>query len=362
MDTSNEINITIPFKLFSDNACQPSENKDNIKFLFPFVDEGSIDLWRKINSLFLQFYPTKFDKKEISPVDSVFYQKEEREIIEKLGKQPPSQWNEEVGEESHLTIEKIRKMQGKAPRGYLQFLISQYTKTLSADLDHLVFAYPDFWRRLPINYWKEGIEIYDKAIKLIESLTELRKINEKQDFGLATSNSNKKSTTIKLQFEGTGDIKIDEYWRNLIICGILNEAQDWFDEAKIPINVWGQSSDEAREILTKIRNERTTMKKDNPEAYVTGNLIQILDWPGANEGNSTADSAEFIMRFLVTCELTDDKYKDMIENLDRYYNEAPKDQNGRPLKNTSYYGERREISERIRNLNNAYKNLTITNN
>lgn len=357
MDKPKEPTITIPFKLFTDNAWQPIEDKELVKFIYPAVSESTIVLWERLNSLFLQYYPSKLVKKTISPLDSVFYQKEKREIVDKLSKLPPSQWNEEIGERSHLAIEKIRDIKDRTPRGYLQFLKSKETQVLSADLDRLVHAYPDFWKRLPIDYWEEGVEIYDKSIKLIESLEELIRINEQPDIDPSKCNPSKKKSTIKLKFGEIGDVKIDGYWRNLIISGILNEAQNWFAEANIPIDILGQTPAEAKNIIKQIKEARTTMKKDNPDVYVTGNLVKMLEWPGAKDGNSTVDSAEFIMRFIVICGFSEnnDKYREMIKNVECYYKEAVKDRNGRPVKNSSYNGERREVSECIRSLNNSYK-------
>lgn len=316
----NRMNSTIHFPLFRDN---PKADERNDSGRLPFIHRGyskSISRWKEINQLFIDHYPLPTEERSIKAVDSYFSEKERRV---------------------------------SAPYGYCQFL--QSVDIVSAKLDEVVTEYPDFWNRLPTGYWSDGAETYDKAIEFVDFISGLDSLwmQSVEDIYLAAGNSKvRKSITVKC---GEQTLRTDAFWKDVIVGGIMNEANRWFDEAGIPIDTWDMNPKQAKKTIREIKSRKVTMDGENTQAYIVGKLTGMLNWPGTNAGNTNADSSEFIMRFLDICGL-DKEHR--IEHLDRFFQEAEKDSNGRPLNKSSYFGERREISELIRRLNLNYKSMS----
>ena len=347
------MDITVQIPLFENN--QNREDEPNMKRM-AFISRdysNAIALWKQINTLFIEHFPMSGASAVIKSEDSRFDSTEAHAVIRKLQQVSPTQWNDTERSEFKGSIEVIRGCRKSAPYGYCQFL--QSVGLISEKLDELVAKHTDFWCRLPVGYWSDGAEVYNKAIKFVDFITSLEPILNQSVEDIYKSAGRSvagKSLTIKC---GNHTARTDAFWKDMIIEGILNEANRWFEEAGIPIDAWDMYSAEAKKIIHEIKKDKVKMDGENAKAYIVGNMIEILEWPAATNGNSNVESAEFIMRFLKICGLDDDN---RIDRLDRFHQEAEKDSNGRPLNKSAYYGERREISECIRRLNIIYKSLS----
>lgn len=348
-----KVDITIPVPLFKDSESIGEKSESEKIAFIPRDFSKAISLWEQTNLLFLEHFPIFGESRSIKAEDSQFACKQARERILDLHQKSPGQWNDTERSEFESSIDELRKCRESAPYGYCQFL--QSVDSVSEKLDELVAEYPDFWNRLPIGSWSDGAAIYDHAIELVNFISSLEPLLDQSAEEIYKSAGNsvaRKSITIKF---GDNSVRTEVFWKDIIIEGILNEANRWFQEAGIPIDTWDMSSKEARMMIREIKKNKVKMDGENASAYIAGNLINILEWPGATPGNSNADSSEFIMRFLKICGLDNDN---RIDRLDRFYQEADKDIDGRPLNKSAYFGERREISEYIRRLNIAYNSIS----
>lgn len=347
------MDITIPYPLFEDNQDRGKKANTERALFIPRDYSKAITLWEQTNKLFLEHFPASGESRVVKSEDSRFAGKQALERIRTLQQKSTTQWEDTERSVFSRSIDELRDCRNSAPYGYCQFLHT--VDFISAKLDDLVAQYPDFWNRLPLGYWSDGAAIYDHAIELVDFISSLEPLLDQSVEEIYKSAGNsvaRKSITIKV---GDNSVRTDVFWKDVIIEGILNEVNRWFEEAGIPIDTWDMSSKEARKTIREIKKNNVSMDGENASAYITGNLINILDWPGATPGNPNSDSAEFIMRFLNICGLDKDN---RIVKLDKLYQESPKDCNGRPLNKSAYFGERREISELIRRLNIAYKSMS----
>ena len=313
--------------------------------------------WIQLNELFLRYYPGEEGKKiykEESAFSSDILRKDYQEISEKIGWTNP---DESLIHELNMLQEQITQVEKLAPVGYLKFL--KQTKFVSPSLEKMIVNNPGFFEKVPLGYWSDDYGLGERHLSLLEFSYKIKEYVDypnKKSIDLFNTDVKEKTPFLKLKI-GEDTISIEKFWTPQILNAIYEDLEKFFMELSryydfdIDISKFSQL-----ELKKKIRlhmRDNVKVKGEKTQAYIVGNLVELLKWPGAKEGCVTTDSAEFIFRFLKIFDLDEGR----VEEIDKSFEEAEKDSNGKPRDGSSYYRRRNEIFQRCRVIKNSYDKL-----
>lgn len=318
---------------------------------------GYSEKWAQLNELFLRYYPGEEEKK-IYKDESVFLsdilRKDYQEISDKIGWTNP---DESLIHELNMLREQISQVEKLAPVGYLEFL--KEAEYVSPTLEKSIANYPYFFEKFPIGYWTDEFALGERHLSLLEFAYKIKEYLDypnKKSIDLYKTDVKDKTPFLKLKI-GVDTLAIEKFWTPQILNAIYEDLEKFFIELspyygfEIDISTYPQL-----ELKKKIRlymRDNVKVKGEKTQAYIVGNLIEILKWPNAKEGSVTTDSAEFIFRFLKIFDLDEGK----VEEIDKSFAEDEKDKNGKPVDGSSYNRRRNEVFQRCRVIKNTYDNL-----
>ena len=359
-EDSTENEIPFPSPLFAtaeelEELKKPSARK--INHWIPGLNEKYVSRWQQLNELFLNHYPGEIERK-VHKEESLFsthnLRKDYQEKHDKINWSKP---DASLLQELDLLRDRIREIEKLLPAGYIGFL--KETEFVSPTMEKMIIDYPDFFQKFLVEYWSDDYALYEQLLSLVDftfKLKEYQDPDSKRHKALYKTAVTDKSAFLKLKI-GTETLSIEKFWAPMVINSIFKELNLFWEELSnnmgIEIDLWTQSTSE---IKTHIREfmEGIKIQGENAQAYLVGNLIEILKWPGAKEGGITTDSAEFIFRVLKIFGLDEGRIKE----IDTAFSETKKDENNRPIKGSSYHRRRNEVFQRCRVIKNSYDKLT----
>lgn len=330
---------------------------DKIKLWYPGMNDIYISRWKQLNDLFRDYYPGEKDRM-ISSEKSKFATKhlraKNKELADTVKWSNPNQAILKELENQRKLISEIEK---SAPLGYMGFLWE--TDFISPSIEKLSEKFPDFFTKFPIGYWTDEFALSERHLSLLDFAYKLKEYIDyptKKHKELFNTDVNVKTPFLKLKI-GDVSLSIEKFWAPQILNSILEDIEKFFEELSpsygIDIDIWKYPQSEIRKQIKLYMRDNIKVKGEKSQAYIVGNLVEILKWPGAKEDNVTTDSAEFVFRFLKIFDLDEER----IDEIDESFASAEKDKTGKPIDGSSYNRRRNEVFQRCRVLKNSYDKL-----
>lgn len=356
--TENEIPFPSPLFATAEELQElkkPSVHK--INHWIPGLHEKYVSRWQQLNELFLNHYPGEIERK-VHKEESLFsthnLRKDYQEKHDKINWSKP---DASLLQELDLLRDRIREIEKLPPAGYIAFL--KESEYVSPTMERMIIEDPDFFQKFPLSYLSDDYALCERLLSLVDftfKLKEYQDFDNRKHKSLYKTLVTDKSDFLKLKI-GTENLPIEKFWAPMVIDSIFKELELFWEEQSnnmgFDIDLWTQSSSEVkthiREFMAQIK-----MQGENEQAYLVGNLIDILKWPEAKAGGVTTDSAEFIFRVLKIFGLDEGRIKE----IDAAFADAKKDNDNRPIKGSSYHRRRNEVFQRCRVIKNTYDKLT----
>lgn len=329
-----------------------------MRLWFPGMKNKYISRWKELNRLFIEYYPGEIQN-TIPSLKSHYATKNLRIKLTELAQslQSSAGCDTERLEQFKEQRKEIIEIEKSSPYGYIEFLND--VELISSTMDHLIIDNPDFFAKFPIGYFTDDYLLCERQLSLLQFAFKLKEYLDpisKRQKNLFSSNINDSKSFLKLKI-GDEMLSIEKFWAPQIINSILEDIDVFFKEQSnyygFEIDIWSQSEGEIRKKIKYHMSNNLKVKGENSTAYIVGNLIEILKWPGARQGQVTTDSSEFIFRFLKIFNLDENK----IEGINKSFEEEKKDDHGRPIKGSSYHRQRNEVFQRCRVIKNSYEKL-----